>query len=85
MKEVPEYTPSKAEIVEAERLLDPEQVAGSKARYEIMKHKEIFQKVGLAEEQIQQVTVYASEKAIEEYRQFERQGPWRQIMNALEE
>lgn len=79
-----EYTPSREEIAEAEQRLTPEQAVASNARYDVLKNREIFLKVGLAEDKIKEAAQLAQEKAVAEYRELERREPWRRTMDILE-
>ncbi len=85
MEEKIEYKPSAAEIAKAESSLTPEQAVGSKARYEIRKHKEVLESVGVTETQINEASALASDKAIQEYHELERQEPWNRTMRIIEE
>ena len=85
MMEKMEYQPTKAEVVEAENRLTPEQSVASRARYEIRKHKKVLEQAGMTEEQINEASALASEEAVKEYRTLAEQGPWKRTMTIVEE
>ena len=85
MKEKREYISSSAEIMEGEQRLTPEQTAGSKAGYEILKHMTELMDAGIGEEQIKQAAELARDRAVEEYRRLEKSEPWNRVMSTLED
>lgn len=80
-----EYVPSATEIAEAESKLTPEYRVASNARYEIRKHKEVLESVGVTEAQINKASALASDKAVKEYHELEQQEPWNRTMNIIDE
>lgn len=80
-----EHVHPAAEVVEAEKQLTPEQAVGSRARYEIRKHKEVLESVGVTEQQINEASMLASDKAVQEYRELAQQEPWQRTMGVIEE
>ena len=83
MYEKHEYIPSKADSAEAERQLSPEQATASRARYEIKKHQEILESVGLTREQVDEAATLASDEAVKTYHELEQVEPWKHTMNIV--
>lgn len=63
------------EAKRAEEMLTSEQKVLSETRYEVIKHKGSFLKAGVNKEQVQNASVFASEKALKKYKKLEAQHP----------
>ena len=63
------------EVKRAEEILTSEQRVLSDTRYEVIKHKDSLLKACLSKEQVQNASIFASEKALKKYRKLETQSP----------
>ena len=82
MSEQSEQIPA-AEVKKAKMMLTPEERVQSEARYEVMKHQNSLIKAGISEAQIQSAAVFASETALEEYKDLVAQNPWKTTTDIL--
>lgn len=63
------------ETKKAEEMLTSEQKVLSDTRYEVIKHKSSFLRAGVNKEQVQNASIFASEKALKKYKKLEAQYP----------
>jgi hypothetical protein len=74
-----------ADMETAEKMLLPDQLAMSKAREEVLSHKQAFKDVGIDEEQILAAAERAGELALAKYEQREKEDPINFLKNILNE
>ncbi|HUS60304.1 MAG TPA: hypothetical protein VMX76_02905 [Nevskiaceae bacterium] len=66
-------------------MMSPLQAVMSRARFEIMSHKQDFKAVGVSKEQIEKAAAKAGERVKQEFEQKEKEDPLRRIEQVLEE
>lgn len=85
MNETTMENPTPIEVREAENMLTPEQKVASEARFEVLKHKASFLKAGVSKEQIENSSVFAAKKAMEERKELIAQNPWNAVSTIIAE
>src|SRR3989338_3237703 len=77
-------TPTPGEIRKAEEMMTPLEEVMTKARYEVMSHKQNFIAAGVSEQQVEDASQKAGEWAKLEFEQKENEDPLRRIAKVLE-